>query len=118
MTRRIELVPVPAAGDRTTYRILADGKRVGTAFELADDPAAPWRLNLFGHCAGLRRSSRSVLVQTVERLLGTGRAAPVVYVPAAPGSQWDAVAAELRAAGFDVRPAVLLSPIVICPGEA
>jgi hypothetical protein len=117
MTRQIELVQVSAAGDRTTYRVLADGERVGTAVELAGDPAAPWRLNLFGHCAGLRRSSRPVLVQTVERLLDTGRAAPVVYVPAMPGSHWDAVAAELRAAGFDVRPAALLSPIAICREE-
>ena len=29
----------------------------------------------------------------------------VVYIPVAPGSRWDDVAADLRAAGFHVRPA-------------
>ena len=41
-------------------------------------------------------------------LTGTAADPPapsIVYVPVAPGSRWDEVAADLRAAGFDVRPA-------------
>jgi hypothetical protein len=41
MTRRIELVLVSTAGERTTDRVLADGQRVGTATELTHDHAAP-----------------------------------------------------------------------------
>ncbi|MGF7213551.1 hypothetical protein GGE65_008196 [Skermanella aerolata] len=57
MARRIELVEAGAAAGRTTYRVLADGQRVGTATELATDQDTPWRLTVPGHCANLRRSS-------------------------------------------------------------
>ena len=124
MTRRIELVPVPAAGDRTMYRILADGERVGTAAELATDRDAPWRLTVPGHCANLRRSSRETVLATVTWLLDAPSRRTIIYVPADPGSRWDEVAAELRAAGFKVRPApmpesghAIPAPVILCTRE-
>ena len=105
MTRRIELVEAGATAGRTTYRVLADGQRVGNAAELAHDHAAPWRLTLPGHCSNLRRSSRETVLATVRWLLEPSSRRTVIHVPAHPGSCWDEVAAELRAAGFEVRPA-------------
>jgi hypothetical protein len=124
MTRQIELVQVSAAGGRTTYRVLADGERVGTAAELAHDHAAPWRLTVPGHCANLRRSSRETVLATVTWLLDPSSRRTVVHVPAHPGSRWDEVAAELRAAGFEVRPApmpesghTIQAPVILCTRE-
>ena len=124
MTRRIELVEAGATAGHTTYHVLADGERVGTATELTTDQDTPWRLTVPGHCANLRRGSRKVVLATVERLLDTQSRCSVVYVPACPGSQWDAIAAELRAAGFEVRPApmpegrdAVPGPVILCTRE-
>ena len=124
MTRRIELVEAGATAARTTYRVLADGERVGTATELATDQDAPWRLTVPGHCANLRRSSRETVLATVTWLLDPSSRRTVVHVPANPGSRWDEVAAELRAAGFEVRPApmpesghAIQSPVILCTRE-
>jgi hypothetical protein len=123
MARRIELAETATAAGRTTYRVLADGERVGTA-ELAHDHAAPWRLTLLGHCANLRRSSRETLLATVTWPLDAGSRRTVIYVPANPGSHWDEVVAELRAAGFEVRPApmpesghAIAAPVILCTRE-
>ena len=73
-------------------------------------------LSVPGHCANLRRSSRMVLEQTVERLLTDRPARSVVYVPSIPGSHWCEIAEELRAAGFQVRPAPMpSSPHAVLP---
>jgi hypothetical protein len=124
MSPRIELVQAAVSSDRTTYRVMVDDTQVGTAAELTTDVAAPWRLTVPGHCANLRRSSREVVLATVERLLGTRSQRPVVYVPANPGSHWDGIAAELHAAGFEVLPApmpesqdAVHAPMVVCPRE-
>jgi hypothetical protein len=120
---RVTLVQVGPTIDQTRYHVLADGARVGVALELASDRVAPWRITIPGHCANLRRSSRVVLEQTVQRLLDDRPARSVVYVPALPGSQWAAVAAELAAAGFEVRPAPMpqsrhaVAPVVLCSRE-
>jgi hypothetical protein len=124
MTRRIELVEAGTAAGRTTHRVLADGRRVGTATELTTDAAAPWRLTVPGHCANLRRSSRETVLATVAWLLDPSFRRTVVHVPAHPGSRWDDVAAELRAAGFEVRPApmpesghAIPAPVILCTRE-
>ena len=124
MGKRIELVQVSASGDRTTYRVLADGERVGTAAELAHDHAAPWRLTVPGHCANLPRSSRETVYATVTWLLDTSSRRTIIYVPADLGSRWDEVVAELRAAGFEVRPApmpesghAIQAPVILCTWE-
>jgi hypothetical protein len=112
MTRTVTLVQARATPDRIVYRVMSGDRQVGTAVELAHDRVAPWRLTIPSRCANLRRSSRMVLIQTVERLLDIPPAPSseparrsVVYVPAAPGSQWEEIAAELIGAGFEVRPA-------------
>jgi len=124
MTRRIELIEAGVTAGRTTYRVLADGKRVGTAAELAHDHAAPWRLTVPGHCANLRRSSRETVLATVTWLLDASSRRTIIYVPADPGSRWDEVAAELRVAGFEVRPApmpesghAIQAPVILCTWE-
>jgi hypothetical protein len=124
MTRCIELVEAGATAGRTTYRILADGERVGTATELATDQDASWRLTIPGHCANLRRSSRETVLATVTWLLDPSSRRTVVYVPANPGSSWDEVAAELRAAGFEVMPTpmpesghAIQAPVILCTRE-
>ena len=126
MTRRIELVPAGASRGRTLYCVLADGVQVGTAAEQDVDRAAPWRLTVPGRCADLPRSGRRVVLATVARLLNGPPGGPtVVYVPAAPGDPWEGLAADLRAAGFEIRPAPMpgaarpLPPIpVLREGEA
>ena len=122
MTRRIELIEAGATADRTTYRVLVDGHSVGTAIELTADHAAPWRLIVPGHCANLRRSSRETVLATVTWLLDPSSRRTVVHVPANPGSR--EVAAELRAAGFEVRPApmpesghAIQAPVILCTRE-
>jgi hypothetical protein len=122
MARRIELVEAGATAGRTTYSVLADGQRVGTATELATDHADPWRLTLPGHCANLRRSSRETVLATVTWLLDAPSRRTVIYVPANPGSR--EVAAELRAAGFEVRPTpmpesghAIQAPVILCTRE-
>jgi hypothetical protein len=124
MTRRIELVEAGATAGRTTYRVLVDGHRVGTAIELTADHAAPWRLTVPGHCANLRRSSRETVLAIVTWLLNAPSRQTVIYVPADPGARWDEVAAELRAAGFEVRPApmpesghAIQAPVILCTRE-
>jgi hypothetical protein len=124
MTGRIELIESGITADRTTYRVLIDGSRVGTAAELTNDRAAPWRLTVPGHCANLRRSSRETVLATVTWLLDPSSRRTVVHVPAHPGSRWDEVAAELRAAGFEVRPApmpesghAVPDPVILCTRE-
>jgi hypothetical protein len=91
MTRRIELAEAGATVDGTTYLVLADGERVGTATELAHDHAAPWRLTVPGHCANLRRSSRETVLATVTWLLDAGCRRTVIYtsrpIPAATGTR-------------------------------
>jgi hypothetical protein len=121
MTRRIELIEAGATADRTTYRVLVDGHRVGTAIELATDHADPWRLTVPGHCANLRRSSRETVLATVTWLLDASSRRTIIYVPADPDSRWDEVAAELRVAGFEVRPApmpesghAIQAPVILC----
>ena len=121
MARRIELVEASATAGRTTYRVLADGQRVGTA-ELAHDHAAPWRLTVPGHCANLRRSSRETVLATVTWLLDPLSRRTVIHVPSDPGSR--EVAAELRAAGFEVQPApmqesrhAIQAPVILCTRE-
>jgi hypothetical protein len=121
MIRRIELVEAGAEVGRTTYRVLADGQRVGTAAELATDHVAPWRLTLPGHCANLRRSSRETVLATVTWLLAPSSRRTVIHVPAHPGSRWNEVAAELGAAGFEVRPVpmpesrhAIQAPVILC----
>jgi hypothetical protein len=122
MTRRIELVEAGATAGHTTYRVLADSQRVGTAAELTTDDAAPWRLTVPGHCANLRRSSRETVLATVTWLLDPSSRRTVIHVPAHPGSR--EAAAELRAAGFEVRPApmpesgrAIQAPVILCTRE-
>jgi hypothetical protein len=124
MGRRIELVEAGAAAGPTTYRVLADGQRVGTATKLATDQDTPWRLTVPGHCANLRRSSRETVLSTVTWLLDPASRRTVIHVPADPGGRWDDVAAELRAAGFEVRPAPMAesghaipAPVILCTRE-
>jgi hypothetical protein len=122
MTRRIELVKTGATAGRTTYRVLADGERVGTAIELTRDRVAPWRLTVPGHCANMRRSSRETVLATVTWLLDAPSRRTVIYVPANSGSRWDEVAAELRAAGFEVLPMpesshAIQAPMILCTRE-
>ena len=123
MSRRVSLSPVSPLADATRYHVLADGARVGVAVEIAGDRIAPWRLTIPGHCANLRRSSREILLATVERLLTDRPASSVVYVPTSPHGHWHAVAAELRAAGFQVRPAPMpetkhaVVPVLVCTRE-
>ena len=124
MARRIELVEAGAAAGRTTYRVLADGQRVGTATELATDQDTPWRLTVPGHCANLSRSSRETVLATVTWLLDASSRRTIIYVPADPGSCWDEVAAELRTAGFEVRPTpmpesrhAIQAPVILCTRE-
>jgi len=121
MARRIELVEASATAGRTIYCVLADGQRVGTA-ELAHDAAAPWRLTVPGHCDNLRRSSRETVLATVTWLLDPSSRRTVVHVPSDPGSR--EVAAELRAAGFEVRPMpmpesghAIPAPVILCTRE-
>lgn len=40
MTRRIDLIEARATAGHTTYRVLAEGERVGTATKLATDQDA------------------------------------------------------------------------------
>ncbi|GEO43228.1 hypothetical protein SAE02_73760 [Skermanella aerolata] len=124
MTRRVELIEAGVTAGRTTYRVLAGGERVGTATELTTNQDTPWRLTLPGHCANLRRSSRETVLATVTWLLDPSSRRTVVYVPANPGSRWDEVAAELRAAGFEVMPTpmpesshVIQAPVILCTRE-
>ena len=124
MTRRIELTGAGGSAGRTLYRVMAGDTQVGIAVELAADRAAPWRLTVPGHCANLRRSSRETVLATVTWLLNPSSRRTVVHVPANPGSRWDEVAAELRAAGFEVRPApmpegghAIQAPMILCTWE-
>jgi hypothetical protein len=123
MSRTVTLAQVGPKTAETRYHVMLDGYRVGVATEVAHDPITPWRLTLPGTCANLRRSSRMVLEQTVERLLTDRPARSVVYVPSIPGSQWCVIAEELRAAGFEVREAPMpeaphaVVPVLVCTRE-
>jgi hypothetical protein len=124
MAQPIELMEACATAGRIIYRVLADGQRVGTAAELAHDHATPWRLTVPGHCANLHRSSRETVLATVTWLLDASSRWTIIYVPADPGSRWDEVAAELRAAGFEVRPApmpesghAIQASVILCTRE-
>ena len=103
----VTLLQVGPTTIETRFHILLDGARVGVAVEIAADRVCPWRITIPGICANLRRSSREIVIATVERLL-TDRDRPaqsVVYVPTSPHGHWHAIAAELRQAGFEIRPA-------------
>ena len=119
----VTLLQVGPATNATRYHVMLDGYRVGVATEIANDRGTPWRLTLPGTCANLRRSSREILLATVERLLTDRPASSVVYVPTSPHGHWHAVAAELRAAGFQVRPAPMpetkhaVVPVLVCTRE-
>mgnify|MGYP000338957536 CR=1 FL=1 len=124
MARRIELVEAGATANRTTYSVMANGERVGTATELATNQDTPWRLTVPGHCANLPRSSRETVLATVTWLLDASSRRTIIYVPADPGSRWDEVATELRVAGFGVRPApmpesghAIQAPVILCTWE-
>ena len=63
------------------------------------------------------------MLATVTWLLDPSSRRTVIYVPADPGSRCE-VAAELRAAGFEVRPApmpesghAIQAPVILCTRE-
>jgi hypothetical protein len=52
----------------------------------------------------LSRSRRS-LGNSLPRVAAAPAVSSVVYIPVAPAGRWDDIAAELRAAGLEIRPA-------------
>jgi hypothetical protein len=57
---------------RTLYRIVIDGREIGTAAQFDNRPTAPWSLTVRGYCANRAHESRAAVLRTV-RLLLTGQ---------------------------------------------
>jgi hypothetical protein len=57
---------------RTVYRIVLDGREVGTAARYDNRPTAPWSLTMPGFCANRSHESRAAVLRTV-RLVLTGQ---------------------------------------------
>jgi len=71
----------------------------------------------------LSGSHRS-LVDSLSRNAAKPAVSSVVYIPVTTGDRWDGIAAELRAAGFEIRPAPMPEirkapalPLILCSRE-
>jgi hypothetical protein len=58
---------------RTLYRIVIDGREIGTAAQYDYRPSAPWSLTMPSHCANLAHASRADVIASVHRILTTGQ---------------------------------------------
>lgn len=70
----LEMVGRFCANDRarTVYRLVIDGREIGTAAQFDNQPTAPWTLTVPGYCANRVHQSRAEILRTV-RLLLTGQ---------------------------------------------
>lgn len=100
----VELVEIDRKPGQTVYRVLVDHVPCGFATKTPRHTAAPWSLSLIGRFAGIKRPTRRILVETVEKLLDPD-CKPVAYVPAGGGPAVERMAGRLRTMGFEVRAA-------------
>lgn len=54
---------------RTLYRLVIDGREIGTAAQYDHRPTAPWSLTVHGYCANLAHESRTTVLSAVQRFL-------------------------------------------------